>query len=272
MALLVDGRAVKTVTVGRAEPADYRFDVRTAAGVHEIAAAFLNDAIIGKEDRNLYLERFTITPPPGAAEPVLAAKEEMAEAAEQREQEIVAATEAAIEKNRKADAKIRVVDAAGRPRRRRQGVRRADRPRVPLRLQHLRLRPLPEARPRTPPTSRRFAELFNYATVGFYWRWYEPQRGKPNYAYTDKVVAWCREHGIRMKGHPLLWGDEAGVPPWSQGQPSPEIQRQRVRGHHRPLPGQDRVLGSGQRAVAPGRSRRSTSPTAGPARPIRGPT
>jgi GH35 family endo-1,4-beta-xylanase len=31
-----------------------------------------------------------------------------------------------------------------------------------------------------------------------------------------------------MKGHPLLWGDEAGVPTWSQGQPSPEIQRQRV--------------------------------------------
>jgi GH35 family endo-1,4-beta-xylanase len=54
------------------------------------------------------------------------------------------------------------------------------------------------------------------------------QRGKPDYPYTDKVVAWCRQQGIRMKGHPLLWGDEAGVPPWSQGQPPPEIQRQRV--------------------------------------------
>ena len=75
---------------------------------------------------------------------------------------------------------------------------------------------------------QRFAELFNYATVGFYWRWYEPQRGKPNYEYTDKVVAWCQDHGIRMKGHPLLWGDQAGVPTWSPGQPAPEIQRQRV--------------------------------------------
>ena len=56
----------------------------------------------------------------------------------------------------------------------------------------------------------------------------KPQRGRPTYQYTDKVVAWCREHGIRMKGHPLLWGDQAGVPPWSHGQPSPEIQRQRV--------------------------------------------
>ncbi len=75
---------------------------------------------------------------------------------------------------------------------------------------------------------RRFAELFNYATVGFYWRWYEPNRGQPNYAYTDRVVAWCSEHGIRMKGHPLLWGDAAGVPRWSNGQPSAEVQRQRV--------------------------------------------
>jgi len=75
---------------------------------------------------------------------------------------------------------------------------------------------------------QRFAELFNYATVGFYWRWYEHERGKPQYDYTDKVVAWCREHGIRMKGHPLLWADSAGVPPWSKGQPEPELQKARV--------------------------------------------
>jgi GH35 family endo-1,4-beta-xylanase len=75
---------------------------------------------------------------------------------------------------------------------------------------------------------RRFAELFNYATVGFYWRWYEPVRGQPNYAYTDKIVAWCAERGIRMKGHPLLWAQEAGEPPWSKGQPDKEIQKARV--------------------------------------------
>ena len=75
---------------------------------------------------------------------------------------------------------------------------------------------------------QRFEDLFNYATVGFYWRWYESQRGKPRYEYTDKVVEWCRQRGIRLKGHPLLWGNQAGIPPWSQGQPSPEIQRQRV--------------------------------------------
>lgn len=49
MALLIDGQAVKTVSVGSAQRADYRFDADLAAGIHEIAAAFLNDAVIGKE-------------------------------------------------------------------------------------------------------------------------------------------------------------------------------------------------------------------------------
>jgi Ca-dependent carbohydrate-binding module xylan-binding len=72
MALLVDGRAVETVTVGRGERADYRFEVELAAGIHEIAAAYLNDAIVGREDRDLNLDRLTIGPPPGIADPVVA--------------------------------------------------------------------------------------------------------------------------------------------------------------------------------------------------------
>jgi GH35 family endo-1,4-beta-xylanase len=228
MALLVDGRAVKTVTVGRGEPADYRFRVDLTAGIHEIAAAFLNDAIIGSEDRNLYLDRITVTPPAGAAEPTVLDAKELALAAEQREREVVAATGPATEKHRKADVTIRVVDAAG------QAVAGAvvsaeqtahdflfgcniygfDRYKTAA---------------QNATYKKRFGELFSYATVGFYWRWYESQQGKPSYEYTDKVVAWCQEHGIRMKGHPLLWADQAGIPVWSQGQPAPEIQRQRVR-------------------------------------------
>ena len=148
-------------------------------------------------------------------------------AAAKREDEIIAATKAAIEKNRKSDAVIRVVDSTGKA--------------------------IPQSKVTVTQTGHeflfgcniygfdqsgsesnnvayqhRFAEMFNYATVGFYWRWYETQRGQPNYAYTDKVVAWCQQQGIRMKGHPLLWGDQAGIPPWSPGQPAPEIQHQRV--------------------------------------------
>ena len=43
---------------------------------------------------------------------------------------------------------------------------------------------------------QRFAALLNYATLGFYWPMYEPERGRPIYDYTDKVVDWARPHGI----------------------------------------------------------------------------
>jgi endo-1,4-beta-xylanase len=52
---------------------------------------------------------------------------------------------------------------------------------------------------------RRFAALLNYATLGFYWPSYEPQRGQPQYDYTDKVLDWCKDHSITCKGHPLVW-------------------------------------------------------------------
>lgn len=51
----------------------------------------------------------------------------------------------------------------------------------------------------------RFAALLNYATLGFYWPSYEPERGHPIYAYTDQVVEWCQQARIVCKGHPLVW-------------------------------------------------------------------
>lgn len=48
----------------------------------------------------------------------------------------------------------------------------------------------------------------------FYWRGYEWERGKPNHGYTERVVAWCQEHGIVCKGHPLVWDHPASSPEW----------------------------------------------------------
>jgi GH35 family endo-1,4-beta-xylanase len=59
-----------------------------------------------------------------------------------------------------------------------------------------------------------FASVFNYATLGFYWRDYEPRYGAPRFASTDEAVSWCRGHGIACKGHPLLWDDPVGSPQW----------------------------------------------------------
>lgn len=60
----------------------------------------------------------------------------------------------------------------------------------------------------------RFAALFNYATLGFYWASYERQRGKPNYDYTDQVLEWTSRQGIVCKGHPLVWDHPASSPLW----------------------------------------------------------
>ena len=59
-----------------------------------------------------------------------------------------------------------------------------------------------------------FSALLNYCTLGFYWASYEPERGKPNYEYTDGVVEWTRSRRIRCKGHPLVWDHPAGSPRW----------------------------------------------------------
>jgi GH35 family endo-1,4-beta-xylanase len=60
----------------------------------------------------------------------------------------------------------------------------------------------------------RFAALFNYCTLPFYWRMYEARRGQPDYEYTDAAEHWTREHGIACKGHPLVWDDASGSPEW----------------------------------------------------------
>ena len=61
MALSVDGVAGEPVTVGSGVYIDYSFQVALAPGVHLIGVSFLNDAYNpGVEDRNLYLDKFTI--------------------------------------------------------------------------------------------------------------------------------------------------------------------------------------------------------------------
>jgi len=60
----------------------------------------------------------------------------------------------------------------------------------------------------------RFAALFNYATLGFYWASYEFERGKPGYDYTDQVLEWTDKQGIACKGHPLVWDHPASSPRW----------------------------------------------------------
>ncbi len=52
---------------------------------------------------------------------------------------------------------------------------------------------------------RRFADVFNFATLPFYWWTYEPKRGEPIHDRIEPAARWCKEQGITCKGHPLAW-------------------------------------------------------------------
>lgn len=66
----------------------------------------------------------------------------------------------------------------------------------------------------------RFASLFNYCTLGFYWASYEFEHGKPAYDYTDRVLEWTDKQGLDCKGHPLVWDHPAGSPRWLPDDPA----------------------------------------------------
>ena len=51
----------------------------------------------------------------------------------------------------------------------------------------------------------RFAALFNYATLPFYWGSFEPAPSRPEYARLQAMADWCTVHHITPKGHPLVW-------------------------------------------------------------------
>ncbi len=64
-----------------------------------------------------------------------------------------------------------------------------------------------------------FDEIFNYATLPFYWANFERRKGQPQYERVEVMAKWCGEKGITVKGHPLVWNHPAGVPAWLPDEP-----------------------------------------------------
>ncbi|ADQ04205.1 glycoside hydrolase family 10 [Caldicellulosiruptor owensensis OL] len=51
----------------------------------------------------------------------------------------------------------------------------------------------------------KFLELFNFATLPFYWARFEPVKGKPDTIRLKKTAEWLLSKGCTVKGHPLCW-------------------------------------------------------------------
>ncbi|MHB8897721.1 MAG: endo-1,4-beta-xylanase [Thermoguttaceae bacterium] len=63
-------------------------------------------------------------------------------------------------------------------------------------------------------TSSKFLETFNAASVPFVWREIEASQGSFYWDIADRQVEWCRRHGLKVCGGPLLVFDPWHLPEW----------------------------------------------------------
>lgn len=71
---------------------------------------------------------------------------------------------------------------------------------------------------------RHFLDLFDTATLPFYWGRYEPVRGRTALEPTLATARWFAERGVRLKGHPLVWHTVKA--PWVDALPLAEAERE----------------------------------------------
>lgn len=73
-------------------------------------------------------------------------------------------------------------------------------------------------------------DVFNQATLPFYWGRFEPERGRPDTERLRRTAAWFAERGVVVKGHPLVW--HTVTAPWLLDLTTAEVeqvQRERIR-------------------------------------------
>ncbi|MCM3728416.1 endo-1,4-beta-xylanase [Neobacillus cucumis] len=51
----------------------------------------------------------------------------------------------------------------------------------------------------------KFLDVFNSATLPFYWGTFEPEKGKPLTKELKAAAKWLKERNVTVKGHPLCW-------------------------------------------------------------------
>jgi endo-1,4-beta-xylanase len=73
---------------------------------------------------------------------------------------------------------------------------------------------------------RLFVELFNFATLPFYWGGFEPEEGKPITGQIQQMARWCAQRNIKTKGHPLCWHTRTAL--WLKDRSLEEIYERQI--------------------------------------------
>lgn len=228
MAIVLDGFAIAHGPVASESVVAMSGRVALTAGTWAVGAQLLNEGGGILSRVSLRLDTVEIAPVEGGGAPRKGTGEAWFADARKRDAAVLAEADAAIARHRARGATLEIVDAEGAP------VAGASVAAALARHDFLfgasiaGFRQFGDAR-RDDAYLQRFEELFNYATVPLYWRYLEQAKGRRDYPRVDAMVEWCAARGIAMKGHPLLWDSEHGVPAWSGGrQPDEAAQRAHV--------------------------------------------
>lgn len=163
------------------------------------------------------------------------------------EEMILANADKDIEKFRKSDVTIDVVDKKGRPIKNSEIIINQTSSdflfaanvtlitgdlggKIPI--EHYQYQPRLTTKEQEDEFKRKFADLFNCATIPLYWNSIEPDAGKPDYAAVDRVLEWCKSQDIKVNGHTLVWVHGDNVPQWFRSLPVEE-QRKALEKHVR---------------------------------------
>ena len=138
-----------------------------------------------------------------------------------------------IEKYRKGDGKIRIVDQNGTPVS--GAVIKLNQKTHEFRFgANLFMLDELETEEKNEKYKKYFSDVFNMATLPFYWDSLEPEKGNPRYAKDSKKVyrrpapdlciEFCEKHGIEPREHALAY--EAFFPKWLYGASTDEVKRE----------------------------------------------
>jgi len=68
-----------------------------------------------------------------------------------------------------------------------------------------------------------FSDVFDYSTITYYLKGFQPEEGKYNFNKTDPKFDELRKRNIKVEGRPLFWADECCCPQWLLDKSYPEI-------------------------------------------------
>lgn len=206
-----------TVSVESAEAREYSFTAKIAKGFNLIKIHFVNDTYDPekKEDRNLHVKQLKMEPAGSAPLPRIMNMEEVKKIQAARREALMQKVKEQADKVRKGELKISVIDKSGKAIK--DAVVSVDQLRhefwfgTAIATSVLKFDKV---------TREKFLntlkENFNSAVHENALKWYgiEREKGKLRYEDADKILAWCDQNNIVMRGHCLFWEVEEVLQQW----------------------------------------------------------